>query len=287
MFRVHQREQRRLRFKRPRLQRLSIGHLIPNLLTMGALCAGLSGIRFAFLGRWELAVMMIIAAGILDGLDGRMARLLNVTSKFGAELDSLADFVSFGVAPAMILYLWTMDQFGGVGWALTMLYAVCCALRLARFNTALGDPNPPAWSRYYFTGVPAPAGAGLVLLPMMLTFEAGPGVFDRPSVNAAALVLVAFLMISRLPTFSFKQARIAPNFMLPALLTAGLLTAALVSAPWTTFVCVGVIYLASIPVSVWVQAGQRRRASAEAAAMPPPALPAGEAKAGESEPAAR
>jgi CDP-diacylglycerol---serine O-phosphatidyltransferase len=284
MFRVHGREQRRLKFRRPRLQRLSVGHLIPNLLTMGALCAGLSGIRFAFLGRWEMAVTMIIVAGILDGLDGRMARLLNVTSKFGAELDSLADFVSFGVAPAMIIYLWTMDQFGGVGWALTLAYAACCALRLARFNTALGDPNPPSWSRYYFTGVPAPAGAGLVLLPMMLTFEVGPGYFDRPSVNAAALVLVAFLMVSRLPTFSFKQVKIGQNFMLPALLLAGLLTAALVSAPWTTFVCVGAVYLASIPVSIWVQAGQRRKTSAEAAAMPPPALPAGESRA--SDPAA-
>lgn len=275
MFRNQARGRRRLH---PRLQRLSIGHLIPNLLTVAALCAGLSAIRFAFLGRWEMAVFMVIVAGVLDGLDGRMARLLGVTSKFGAELDSLADFVSFGVAPGMVIYLWTMDQFGGIGWALALAYAVCCALRLARFNTALGDPNPPPWSRYYFTGVPAPAGAGLVLLPMMLTFEVGPGFFDRPSVSAAALVLVGFLMVSRLPTFSLKQVRIPSQFMLPALLMAGLLTAALVSAPWTTFVCIGAVYLASIPVSIWMQAGQRRRDSTATTAdvMPPPSLPAGE-----------
>jgi CDP-diacylglycerol--serine O-phosphatidyltransferase len=188
-----------------------------------------------------------------------VARLLSGGTKFGAELDSLSDFVAFGVAPAIMLYLWTMSTFAGIGWAIVLLYAVCCALRLARFNTALGDPNPPPWARYYFTGVPAPAGAGLVLLPMMITQEFGTGFFDRPTVNAVALVVIALLMVSRVPTFSIKQIKLSPAFFLPALLLAGLSVAALASAPFMTFICVGVVYLASIPVAVWRQGRDRRR----------------------------
>ncbi|MGQ0662763.1 MAG: CDP-diacylglycerol--serine O-phosphatidyltransferase [Pseudomonadota bacterium] len=249
-----------------------MNRLIPNVLTVGALCAGLTAIRFALVERWDLAVIAIIAAAVLDGLDGRLARLLGGTSKFGAELDSLADFVSFGVAPGVVLYMWTLHQFGGVGWALVLLFAVCCALRLARFNTALGDPNPPPWAGRYFTGVPAPAAAGVVILPPMLTFELGPGYFDRPLVSAVTIVAVALLMISRLPTFAAKAIRVPPDLMLPTLLFAGLLVAALASAPWATFICIGVVYLASIPVSVWMQAKERRRVAA--APMPAPALPA-------------
>jgi CDP-diacylglycerol--serine O-phosphatidyltransferase len=245
-----------------------MNQLIPNALTVAALCAGLTAIRFAFMERWELAVFAIVVAGIFDGLDGRMARLLGGTSKFGAELDSLSDFVSFGAAPAVIVYLWTLSQWGGIGWAVALLFAVCCALRLARFNTALGDPSPPPWARYYFTGVPAPAGAGLALLPLMLTIEAGGGFFDRPAVSAVVLASVAFLMISRLPTFSIKQIRITPPFWLPALLLVSVLAAALASAPFTTFICVGVVYLASIPVSIWMQARARRSTLATPASTP-------------------
>lgn len=264
----------RLRLRRPRLRRPTMNQLIPNALTVAALCAGLTAIRFGIMERWDLAVFATVVAGIFDGLDGRMARLLGGGTKFGAELDSLSDFVAFGVTPAILLYLWTMHQFGGLGWALVLLYAVCCALRLARFNTALGDPNPPPWSRYYFTGVPAPAGAGLALLPMMITFEVGRGFFDTPTLNAAVLVAVALLMISRVPTFSIKQIRIPPSFMLPALLLVGLVAAALASAPFTTFIVVGVIYLVSIPVAVWKQARDRRR-TAEAP-LPTPSLPRSE-----------
>ncbi|HEX2112790.1 MAG TPA: CDP-diacylglycerol--serine O-phosphatidyltransferase [Alphaproteobacteria bacterium] len=249
----------RLRLRRPRLQRSTMNQLIPNLLTVAALCAGLTAIRFGLNERWDLAIFAIVVAGIFDGLDGRMARLLSGGTKFGAELDSLSDFVAFGVAPAMMLYLWTMHGLGGIGWAIVLLYAVCCALRLARFNTALGDPNPPPWARYYFTGVPAPAGAGLVLLPMMLAQEFGPGFFDRPTVNAVALIAIALLMVSRVPTFSIKQIKIPPSFFLPALLLVGLLVAALASEPFMTFIVVGVIYLASIPVAVWRQGKDRRR----------------------------
>jgi CDP-diacylglycerol---serine O-phosphatidyltransferase len=263
----------RLRLRRPRIRRQRINQIIPNAITVAALCAGLTAIRFAVLGRWEWAVFAIIVAGIFDGLDGRLARLLGGTSKFGAELDSLSDFVCFGVAPGIMIYLWTLSAFGGFGWALVLLFAVCCALRLARFNTALGDPNPPSWAKFYFTGVPAPAGAGLVLLPMMATFELGPGYVDGPVVSGVTMVLVASLMISRIPTFSIKQIRLAPEHMLPALLLVGLTAAALTSAPWTTFLCVGLIYLGSIPVSVWTQREARRTSPPTATAMPPPALP--------------
>ena len=171
----------------------------------------------------------------------------------------------------MMLYIWTMHQFGGIGWAIVLLYAVCCALRLARFNTAIGDPNPPPWARFYFTGVPAPAGAGLVLLPMMLTLELGPGFFDRPAVNAVALVVIALLMISRVPTFSIKQIKLKPSYKLPALLLVVLSIAALASAPLMTLICVGAVYLASIPVSVWTQMRERRRVAE--VPLPAPSLP--------------
>jgi len=249
----------RLRLRRPRLQRTTVNQLIPNLLTVAALCAGLTAIRFGMIGRWDLAIFAIVVAGIFDGLDGRVARLLSGGTKFGAELDSLSDFVAFGVAPAIMLYLWTMNAFAGIGWAIVLLYAVCCALRLARFNTALGDPNPPPWARYYFTGVPAPAGAGLVLLPMMVTQEFGTGFFDRPTVNAVALVVTALLMVSRVPTFSIKQIKFSQSLFLPALLVAVLLIAALVSAPFMTFICIGAVYLVSIPVATWRQGRDRRR----------------------------
>src|SRR3546814_6340099 len=158
----------------PRRRDQSINRLIPKILTVSALCACLTSIRFALQDRWELAVLAIVIAGILDGLDGRIARLLDGASKFGAELDSLADFISFGVAPALVLYYWTMYAAGGLGWALSLLYAVCCALRLARFNTKLDNADLPAWPIPFFPRVPAPAGAGLSLLPLLATFQFGP-----------------------------------------------------------------------------------------------------------------
>jgi CDP-diacylglycerol--serine O-phosphatidyltransferase len=265
---------RRLRLKRPKLRRPNMNQLIPNMLTVAALCAGLTAIRFATMERWDLAVIAVVIAGIFDGLDGRMARLLNGTSKFGAELDSLSDFISFGVAPAVMLYLWSLDQMAGTGWAVVLLYAVCCALRLARFNTAIGDPNPPPWSRHYFVGVPAPAGAGLAMLPIMLTFEIGPGVFDRPILISFWLAAVALLMVSRVPTFSIKQIRVPPDYMLPALLLVGLVVAALASEPWLTLIAVGLIYLISIPFAIAFQLRVKRMAAMTVdVAMPTPSLP--------------
>ncbi len=245
----------------------AMNRLIPNAITVGALCAGLSGIRFAMDGRWEWAVTAIVIAAILDGLDGRMARLLNGTSKFGAELDSLSDFVAFGVAPAMIVYLWVLNAWGAFGWTICLAFAVCMALRLARFNTMLADPNPPKWQGHFFVGVPAPAGAGLALLPLMIHFQVGDGWFDNPFVGAGTMAFVAFLMVSRIPTFSAKKIHLPRGWMVPALVAVGLIFAGLINAPWATLVALGLAYLAAIPVAV---AAQRRMKAAEPAPAPTP-----------------
>jgi CDP-diacylglycerol--serine O-phosphatidyltransferase len=273
----------RLRFRRPQIKPPTINRLIPNALTVAALCAGLTALRFGMMERWDLAVFSLVVAGVFDFLDGRLARLLNGTSKFGAELDSLSDFVSFGAVPAMLVYISSLHQFGGLGWAIALVFAVCCALRLARFNTAIGDPNPPPWANTYFVGVPAPAGAGLAIVPLIATIELGPGFFSSPEVNAVVMIGVAALMISRVPTFSVKQVKLKPSMALPLLLVT-LLAAALASAPFRTFLVVGALYVASIPVSVWMQA-RARRAAADAA-MPAPALPR-MAQTGESQPVQR
>ena len=255
----------RLRMRGSRLRRPAINRIVPNVLTVLALCAGLTAIRFGLEERWEFGVFAVLIAGILDGLDGRLARLLGGTSKFGAELDSLSDFVSFGVAPAVLLYLWTMHSAGGLGWALVLLFAVCCALRLARFNTRLGDPAPPPWAAGFFTGVPAPAGAALVLLPMMISFQFGGELASGTLFTGGVVCCVAVLMISQIPTYSMKQVRISHRYMVPVLLVAGAFAAAVVSAPWLTLLIINTAYLASIPFSV--------RAHGRFKRMAEPALP--------------
>lgn len=237
--------------RRPRrITGLPFNKLIPNILTLLALCAGLTAIRFGLHQKWQEAVLSILLAGVLDGLDGRVARLLQGTSKFGAELDSLSDFVSFGVAPAMLLYFWSMQRAGGIGWAVVLLYAVCMALRLARFNTMLGQPDLPSWAYNFFTGVPAPAAAGLVLLPMMASFQIEvDGVFDHPAMVGLILVGVSFLMVSKIPTYSGKRFKVPHNYVLPLLLVIGLLAAFLVTAPWSTVTAITLIYAATIPIS--------------------------------------
>ncbi|HWK47269.1 MAG TPA: CDP-diacylglycerol--serine O-phosphatidyltransferase [Stellaceae bacterium] len=224
--------------------------MIPNILTLLALCAGMTAIRFAFLGQFEAAVGAVILAAVLDGLDGRIARLLKSTSEFGAQLDSFSDFISFGVAPAIMLYTWTMAQWRSVGWALALLFGVCMALRLARFNTQLGVADPPAYAYNFFTGVPAPAAAGLVMLPLCAAFEFGDPVFRSPWLNAVSLVGIALLMISRVPTFSFKRLRVPHHLFVPVMVGAALLAAFLTTAPWPTLVVLGLIYLGSLPFSI-------------------------------------
>ena len=242
-----------MRFDRNRPHRLrdqSLNRLIPNMLTIGALCAGLTAVHFGLQGFWEKAIIAIVVAGILDTLDGRIARLLNGSSKFGAELDSLSDFVSFGVAPALLLYQWTLKDLRGFGWVLALVFAVCCALRLARFNTRIDNADLPAWTGKFFTGVPAPAGAGLAITPMIATLQFGPGYVDQPAVVGAVMLAVSLMMVSQVPTYSFKRIRVPHHNVLPALLVVGLLAACLVSIPWITLLAVGAAYIASIPWSI-------------------------------------
>jgi CDP-diacylglycerol--serine O-phosphatidyltransferase len=243
------RRQRRLRpLRRPGLQGLPVNVLIPNVLTVLALCAGLTSIRFAIGGEWREAVLAIVAAAVLDGLDGRIARLLNGQSRFGAELDSLSDMISFGIAPALLLYLWALQGLGGPGFAPCLVFSVCAALRLARFNSAL-DMDLPPYAKAYFTGVPAPAGAGLAILPVIGAFATGADVSAHPLLVGAWTVAVGGLMISRLPTFSAKGAKVPPWAVAPVLLAAGLIAAALVGAPWPTLTALGLVYLATLPVA--------------------------------------
>jgi CDP-diacylglycerol--serine O-phosphatidyltransferase len=256
--------------RRTRLRDHSINRLIPNMLTLFALCAGLTSIKFAldasalmnvtaYVGptsvadaaarKWELACVAIIVAALFDALDGRIARLLDSTSKFGAELDSLSDFIAFGVAPSVILYVWTMDQAGRIGWGCTLLFSACMALRLARFNTKLDNADVPAWTSRFFTGVPAPAGAGLVLLPLIAYNEYGSGLADSPYLVGPWMVVVSGLLVCRIPTFSFKRLAINQRWVLPAMVIVTVFVALLVSQPWNTILAFGVLYLVSIPFS--------------------------------------
>jgi CDP-diacylglycerol--serine O-phosphatidyltransferase len=280
--------------RRRRLSELSVNRMVPNVLTLLALCAGMTAIRFAINGQFEYAVFSVIAAGIFDGLDGRLARLLKATSPFGAELDSLSDFISFGVAPAALLYLWTMAQWHTLGWVIVLFYAVCCALRLARFNTQL-LAEPPPWAANFFTGAPAPAGAGLLMLPMFVSFEWGGGWIDwiarSPYLNGIWITGVAAMMVSTVPTVSLKRIRIPHRFVMPTLLGIGVATAFLTTAPWPTLIVVGAVYIGSIPLTVRAAMRQRRAFEAkppqpsEPATIPLPSatLPLGEASAPASE----
>ena len=238
---------RRLKSPLKRPKSLSVNRMLPNMLTLLALCAGLTSIRYGLNEEWQRAVIALILAMFLDGIDGRVARLLRGTSKFGAELDSLSDAISFGVAPAVLIYLWVMQDAGSIGWALTLLFAVCCVLRLARFNTMLGEPDLPPWAHNYFTGVPAPAGAGLCITPMILSFYLDAGIFNSPFVVGLFLIIVSFLMVSRVPTYSGKSMRVQPRLVLPLMLIVGMFTAFLVTSPWATLSFVALVYMGSIP----------------------------------------
>lgn len=238
-------------FGRGRMLRdLPINSLIPNMLTILALCAGLTSVRFALESRWEMAVAAILAAGVLDGLDGRMARLLKGSSKFGAELDSLSDFVSFGVAPGLVLYLWTMDSgLGGFGWIIALVFTVSCGLRLARFNAML-EEEVPAWESRYFTGIAAPAGAAVSMLFMVVSFYTDAEIFESAILNAVWLLIIAFLMASKIPTFSIKRIKVSRKLIMPMLILVGGLAAVMASYPWQLLTGVGIVYLGTIPFAV-------------------------------------
>jgi CDP-diacylglycerol--serine O-phosphatidyltransferase len=247
---------------------MPLNNLLPNILTTLALCAGLTSIRFALLGRWAPAVVAIVVAAVLDALDGRLARLLKGSSKFGAELDSLADFVSFGVAPVVLVYMWSLNKAGNFGWMVVLTFSVCCALRLARFNTAAEDPNRPAWAGDFFTGVPSPAGGGLVMLPLMAYLETGTEFFASPWVNAPWALLVGFMMISRVPTYSFKRIKVHRDMVIPVLLLTGLYMAALVLEPWITLAGSGLVYVGMLPFGARAHRQMRFR---QAEPVPPAA----------------
>ncbi|MCB1970588.1 MAG: CDP-diacylglycerol--serine O-phosphatidyltransferase [Geminicoccaceae bacterium] len=237
------------RIRRRRLRPKPLITLVPNMFTVLGLCAGLTGMRYALDGRWQLAVGLIVAAIVFDGLDGRSARLLKLESKLGEQLDSLADFLSFGVAPAFVIYLWVLHDVRAIGWALGMLFATCCALRLARFNAELDDPDKPAWMHHFFTGIPAPAAAGLALTPMVGSFVHGDEIARNWYLNAVVLTFVAVMMVSRVPTYSIKKLRVSQAFVIPTLLAAGMLLVFLVTEPWATLLLIGCGYAFFLPVA--------------------------------------
>lgn len=232
---------------KPRLNELPFHKFLPNLITITALCAGLSGVRFALDRKWEVAVTLVLVAMVLDGLDGRVARLLKSTSKFGAELDSLADFCNFGIVPGVIMYQFSLNQLGRFGWPIALIYTICMVLRLARFNTIIDTPQQHS---NYSIGVAAPCGALLALTPMIYYFHDGAFVMP-PFVYGAIVLMISGLLISRIPTFAFKKAKISRTLILPVFLSAALVVALLVAFPWASLTVGAIMYMASIPVSFY------------------------------------
>jgi len=253
--------------KRRRFRQIPIRTLLPNLITLLALCAGLTGIRMAFENNLELALAAIVFAALLDGVDGRVARLLKGTSRFGAELDSLADFVNFGVAPALILYFWGLHEIKSVGWIAALVFAISSALRLARFNVMIDDPTRPAWAGNFFIGVPAPAGAITLLLPVYLNLLGLPLNLAVVWLSCAYCLFIAFLMVSRLPVFSGKRVgkQVPPELVLPVFVVVILFFAVLISYPWIVLTLGTLAYLACLPLG-WLSYRDYQRKNAAAAA---------------------
>jgi CDP-diacylglycerol--serine O-phosphatidyltransferase len=242
--------------RRPRLTGQSFNKMLPNLMTLVGLCVGLSAIRMAMDGHFGGAVIAIAVSGIIDGLDGRLARLLRATSRFGAEFDSLADFLCFGVAPALVLYLWSLNDWGAIGFLPSLMFASAMALRLARFNAAIDNAPPAAFAYNFFTGVPAPAGAGLALFPLLVGLEADKAhlIWLRafagfPGFVGAVLVGVALLCVSTLPVWSFKNFKIPTANVLPLLLGVVIFAAILLADPYAAGALLGLAYIAMLPFS--------------------------------------
>lgn len=237
--------------------------MAPNAITAIALCFGLTGVRFGIGGEWEKALGAIILAGVLDGMDGRIARLLRAQSKFGAELDSLSDNIAFGTAPALILFLWSLQTAPRFGWIAALALAVCCALRLARYNARIEAAEQPHKAAGFNTGIPAPAGAGLAFVPIYLWLISGNDQFRMWQPVMAWTLIVAVLMISAIPTYSWTSLRIRREWRLFALAGIALLVAALISAPWITLLLVSALYLGSVPLALASYAKVKRRRAAE------------------------
>jgi CDP-diacylglycerol--serine O-phosphatidyltransferase len=232
-----------------RFRQIPVRTLLPNVITLLALCAGLTAIRLAVEDKLEWALAAIVFAALLDGIDGRLARLLKGTSRFGAELDSLADFVNFGVAPALIVYFWILHELKSAGWIAAMVFAICTGLRLARFNVMIDDPNRPAWAGNFFVGIPAPAGAITVLLPVYVQFLGLPKLAFVAPVTLVYTLAIALLMVSRLPVYSGKRVgtRVAPDLVLLVFFGVVLFFALLIAYPWEVLTVGTLAYLASLP----------------------------------------
>jgi len=260
-------------FGRRRLPRgLTLRALVPNAITSAALCSGLTGIRFAIGHDFHYAVLAVLLAGLLDGIDGRVARLMKAQSRFGAELDSLSDAIAFGVAPALILYLWSLSAVPRFGWFAALALAVCCALRLARFNASIDFPGQPHKAAGFMTGVPAPVGAGLAFLPLYLWFASDWDLFRAPLLVGLWALLIAFLMISNMPTLGWGSLRPRRAIRLEVIALAGMITVALLTEPWLTLVGISACYLALVPLGLWrYRRITQQRAAAAQARSPDPA----------------
>jgi CDP-diacylglycerol--serine O-phosphatidyltransferase len=255
--------------RRRRFKAIPVRTLLPNLITLLALCAGLTSIRMAIESRLDLALAAIAFAALLDGIDGRIARMLKGTSRFGAELDSLADFVNFGVAPALILYFWGLHELKSAGWIAALVFAICAALRLARFNVMIDDPNQPAWAGNFFTGIPAPAGAITVLLPIYLNFLGVSNGLVTVWLTFFYTLAIALLMVSRLPVFSGKRVgkRVPPELVLPVFVVVVLFFALLISYPWEVLTIGTLAYLGCLPLGWRSYREHQRKDEAAAAAV--------------------
>jgi len=256
-------QDRRLK-RRRRLQAIPFKLVVPNLITVLSICAGLSGVRMALEGRIDIAVMLVLVAALLDAVDGKVARMMKATSPFGAQMDSLADIINFGVAPALVLYIFILEKAGAIGWSAALIYAIACGLRLARFNIMLDDPDRPVWKNDYFLGVPAPAGAVLVMLPIYLgllgvKFDTGLAVFA-----GVYVVFVAALLISQLPVYSGKASgpRVRSDLVMPVMLVIVFYVALLASFTWLTMTASALAVLGFLPFSY--RAYRRREARAAA-----------------------
>lgn len=249
---------------RKRLREVPVRYLVPNIITILAICAGLSGVRLAFEERFEAAIGLVLLAAILDGVDGRVARLLKASSKFGAEMDSLADAINFGCVPALVLYVYVLDETKQFGWIAALIYVIACVLRLARFNVMSGDAKRPTWQRDFFIGIPAPAGALLVLLPVYVGFLGVAPDWITASIVSAYTIVIGFLMVSNLPVWAAKSVGgIARTAVMPIMLLVVLFVAALANFTWITLTISALCYLAFLPFSVRMYRKAKQKAAAQ------------------------
>ena len=236
-----------------KLKEVPFRRMAPNIVTLMALCAGITTIRFAIMGKWTSAILCIFFACIFDGLDGRVARKLKASSKFGAELDSLSDFVSFGVAPAILMYQWSLSAIPHWGWIFTLMFAAAMSMRLARFNTMLEDSAVPEYWSHYFVGVPAPMAAAMGVMPLLIWFDFKELEFilRNPYFCSFMMILVAFLMVSRIPTLSLKKTKVSSDWFVPLMILLALFVSCLITKPWLTLGIFTLCYILTIPITIW------------------------------------